>query len=292
MYPANLFALFPPFPHEDKVFVAMSFDPAFELRWRDVIAPAIRDIKVNDVSLEPHRVDVRKVSDSILTEILTGVSRYRVVLGDITSTGKVGTKAIRNSNVMYEIGIAHAVRLPEEVVLFRSDSDDLLFDLANIRVNTYDPDGAPDAAKEQVRDVIIETLREIDLKRHFAVRRAAEALDYPSWNLLTQAFASDGVKHPAMRTMGQILSNTARALAIARLLDLGALSTKYLQITPEILKGMAEAPEEELLRYTITPFGKAVIEEGMNRMGLFSPEMQEVLEQAASDGTNQPQEPA
>jgi len=74
MYPANYFVLFPPFPRENKVFIAMSFDQRFEDRWTRVIGPAIRNIRVNDVPLEPHRVDIRQVSDSILTEILAGIT--------------------------------------------------------------------------------------------------------------------------------------------------------------------------------------------------------------------------
>jgi hypothetical protein len=39
MYPANYFGLFPPFPRENTVFVAMSFDPRFQTRWSNVIVP-------------------------------------------------------------------------------------------------------------------------------------------------------------------------------------------------------------------------------------------------------------
>ena len=47
---------------------------------------------------------------------------------------------------MHEIGIAQAVRLSKEVILFISDDDELLFELMNIRVNKYDPDNKPDEA--------------------------------------------------------------------------------------------------------------------------------------------------
>jgi hypothetical protein len=63
MYPATFFHLFPPFPRDDKIFVAMSFDRDFDGRWNDVIIPAIRSVEVGGKNLEPHRVDARKVSD-------------------------------------------------------------------------------------------------------------------------------------------------------------------------------------------------------------------------------------
>lgn len=186
MYPANFFGLFPPFPREETVFVAMSFDPRFDQRWSEVIAPAISDVQRNGKSLKPIRVDTRRISDSILTEILSGITTSRLILADITKMGDIDGRPIRNGNVMYEVGIAHAVRLPEEVLLLRSVSNSLLFDLANVRVNHYAPDEEPNEAKSLMSNSIVETMRELDLSRHLAVGKAAESLDLPSWWLLAQ----------------------------------------------------------------------------------------------------------
>ena len=76
----------------------------FNKRWESVIAPAIQSVEKNDVSLEPYRVDISRVSDSILTEILTDISRSLVIFADVTSLGKIENKPIRNGNVMYEVG--------------------------------------------------------------------------------------------------------------------------------------------------------------------------------------------
>src|SRR5262245_50584462 len=114
MYPYQYFSLFPSFPRENKVFVAMSFRSLFNKRWESVISPAIKKVQRNNIPLEPHRVDSRRVSDSILTEILTGISSALVIFADISSLGTIEDKPIRNGNVMYEIGLAHATRLPEE----------------------------------------------------------------------------------------------------------------------------------------------------------------------------------
>ena len=62
--------------------------------------------------------------------------------------GTVNGHPMRNDNVLYEVGLAHAARLPAEVVLFRSDRDQLMVDVVNIRVNSYDPDRDPGAARE------------------------------------------------------------------------------------------------------------------------------------------------
>lgn len=270
MYPANFFGLFPPFPREKKVFVAMSFDETFQRRWHEVIRPAVSEIELDGVSLEPVRVDVRRISDSIVTEILQGIAHHLVVFADVTTIAYVGDKPIRNANVLYEVGLAHAIRLPEEVILFRSDEDQLIFDITNVRVNSYDPDTDPSTARDLVIDSITNALNEVDLKRHLSVRRAAESLDYPSWMVLAEA-QHGCVTHPVMRTMGQAISNASRARAIERLLDLGALKTEYLQVTHELLKSSGYKTTENFLGHHTTPFGNAIFEEGTAR--ILSPEI-------------------
>jgi hypothetical protein len=281
MYPSAFFGLFPPFPRDERVFVAMSFDDRFGPRWHDVIAPAVRAIRVNETPLDPHRVDLRKVGDSILTEILEGITRCRVFLADITAIDQSGERAIRNANVMYEVGLAHAVRQPEEVLLFRSDDHELLFDITNVRVQQYDPDGSPESARKVITDTIIESLREVDLKKSLAVRRAAESLDFHSWIALFEAQGRP-FHHPALRTMGQALGNLARAQGIARLLEVGALQAEFVPLTSQLLNDDS-GPAERLVKYKITPFGSAVVDYGFNQLGLFSPENRQLLEQKFGD---------
>jgi hypothetical protein len=44
MYPHDVFNLFPPFPRDERVFVAMSFDKRCDYRWENVIVPAINEV--------------------------------------------------------------------------------------------------------------------------------------------------------------------------------------------------------------------------------------------------------
>ena len=256
----------------------MSFDPRFTHRWSKVIGPAIRNVQVNGKNLEPLRVDASRISESILTEILSGITNSRVVLADVTTLSHLEGRPVRNGNVMYEVGIAHAVRLPEEVLLFRSDSDPLLFDVANVRVNHYAPDEQPEEAKSLISDSIIAALRELDLRRHLAVRRAAESLDFPSWWLLVETQSGQGVTHPETRTMGQALGNASRVAAIGRLLEIGAIRTSYLALTPEKFAELKDSRDVPILTYECTEYGAAVFREGLRRMGISSPDMLAVLE--------------
>lgn len=258
----------------------MSFHSRFDARWRNVLVPAVRHVVVNGTPLEPHRVDLRKASDSVLTEILEGIARCRFFLADITVVGELDGRPVRNGNVLYEIGLAHATRLPEEVALLRSDHQELLFDVMNVRVLEYDPDGAPAAAQTLVSDAIVQSLRELDLARSLSVRRAAESLDVHSWFLLLEAHAAGQLHHPPVRTMRDALGGITRRQAIDRLLETGAFRAEIVKLTPELLAGPPEPPIERLVAYKVTEFGATVARYGMKELGFESPELQRLLEEA------------
>ena len=276
MYPLNVFSLFPPFPRENKVFVAMSFDKEFDKRWEDVIKQGVEEISTNGPPLEAYRVDIGKGSDSITSEILLGISNCRLFLADITTIGKLGNNLIRNGNVMYEVGIAQAVRLPAEVILFRSDDDPLLFDMVTNRVNYYNPDNEPEEAKQKVKDAIISTSNEINLQKHLSVKQAVDSLDYS--DLLTLIFSSiSDLNHPLTRTVKDALNNIDKINSIKRLLELGILNTQYKQLTFEVFNEFKDKPFNNILSYKITPFGKVVFEEFISRLNITLTELEQMM---------------
>ncbi len=277
MFPSTYLSLFPAFPKNNRVFVAMSFDSRFDHRYSSVIEPALRRIEVDGQSLEPYRVNTRTISDSILTEILSGISSSRLVFADVSTIEKVGDRAIRNGNVMYEVGIAHAVRQPEEVLLFRSDDDQILFDVANVRINSYAPEDAPDDARERITKSAINSLEELDLKKNLAIQQASDTLDNPSWMLLAEVQAGKNISHPEMRTIKQILGTASRVASIQRLLDIGAIKASYLTVTPETYEKL-KTTTGNLLSYECTTFGSVLFNEGVRRIGLNNPKLAELLE--------------
>ena len=283
MYPNTYLSLFPPFPRDNRVFVAMSFHPRFDARWQDVLVPAVRRVTVGGSALDPHRVDLRKASDSVLTEILEGISRCRFFLADITVIGELDGRPVRNANVLYEVGLAHATRLPEEVALLRSDNRELLFDVMNVRVLEYDPDGDPKAAQNLVADAIVQSLKELDLRKSLSVRRVVESLDVHSWFLLLEAASVGVVHHPPVKTMRDALGGATRRQAIDRLLETGTLRAEIVKLTPELL-AQADKPFEELVAYQVTELGRAVAQYGARELGFESPEVQRLLEEASGSG--------
>lgn len=267
MYPADYYGLFPPFAYDETVFVAMSFDERFTPRYDKVISAAI-----DDVGLKPTVVRVGKVSDSILTKILEGIGRSRLVFADISSmpTDSLSAIPFRNGNVMYELGIAHAIRLPCEVVTFRSDNDPLLFDVLNVRVNRYDPDRAPKEARGQVADAIRDALSETDLRKAATVRRATDALDYAALAALTSTPEAVVVgKRLGIAEWHHVLPAVARSQegygATRRLLELGLLKTEYKTAKLPRRSGAAldwqARPIGEVLQPRLTRLGEAVLME-------------------------------
>ena len=271
MYPCTFYNLFPPFPRDNHVFVAMPFSEKFTHRWETVIKPAVEAISLPDFSgeryLKAYRVDQRVVSDSIITEIISSIGNCRLFFADVSVVGYLKKDRliqnekghpIRNENVLYEVGIAHSRRLAEEVVLFRSDNDPLMFDLANVRVNHYDPDGDPEEAIRLVKQALESAIKEIDLQRHFSVQQAVDSLSLDCRQLLLNwgfkgkklmVYPFKGMDHKYGTAPIVERSNTVR-----HLLDLGVLGARY----PEI-EGSSREGDEIKDEYLITPFGKVVI---------------------------------
>jgi len=265
MYPQTYLSLFPPFPRDERVFVAMSFDNRFSARWTDVLVPAIRSMtSPTGTRLEPHRVDLRQASDSIITEIVDGIARCRFFIADVTTMGLLDGREVRNGNVMYEVGIAHAARLPEEVLLLRSDNDDIPFDVRGIRIVSYSPDSDPTGSIATVVNAVAQSQRELDQRRSLAVRDLAHALDVHGWLLLLEAAAGREVFHPETRNMGDVLGGAPRREALSKLLSAGLLSVRIRRLT----QATAARPVGELFPYVVTEFGRAVARYGRTVMGL------------------------
>ncbi len=248
MYPGYHFLLFPPFPRNNNVFVAMSFDDAFQERWRSILKPAIEE-----VGLEPYRIDAGKISNSIMHEILDGIGQAKLFLADISSVAH-----IRNGNVMYEVGIAHATRLPEEVILFRNDHDSLPFDVQGININSYDPYTNPTVAKGAVKQALREAMAEVNLGKNRAVERAIQSLDAGTYYTLFFLLASMEEKKE-YKGKDFLPKGVSYYSTITRLQELGLISTKFLSME-EIGEVMGESDEvpEEIAQYSLTYFGKVV----------------------------------
>jgi len=204
-----------------QVFVAMSYSPRYEARYREVIEPAIRSLQIDKVSLEPYRVDISKSGDSILTDISDGIAHCRLVLADVSSVGRdaVTGDPYRNANVMYEVGLALACRQPSDVLLVRDDHDRFLFDVSTVpHVTIAFAEVA--TARQQVHDELLARLKEQTFVTDARVELAIATLSAEEIILLKRMREYDSSTVWAREVKG--IANWY-AIATSRLLDKGLI---------------------------------------------------------------------
>lgn len=166
-----------------QIFVAMSFHGNYAPRFQRVIEPAIKNILLDGVPFTAYRVDNSKTGDSILTDIMDGIAHSRLVLADVSTMArdpKTGY-AYRNGNVMYEVGLALACRLPSDVLLIRDDQDkDFLFDVSTIPHLTINFSNIP-SAMSILCQKLLERLKEQNFALDARIQTALASLNHEEW---------------------------------------------------------------------------------------------------------------
>ncbi len=172
MYPKIYIDLFRSFPRNPEVFVAMPFKHEFEGRWSRIYRPAIKAC-----NLKPFRVKESVKGDSIPAEIVDHIGQAKLILADISDEFYKNDRTYPNPNVMYEVGIAHAVRLPEEVIIVRDNTSKAApFDIKHIRWNSFDP-ADPVKTIGIIKKLIKRAEKEIDFIKDQTITKAMHLLD-------------------------------------------------------------------------------------------------------------------
>lgn len=267
MYPKFYTDLFREFPRTPEVFVAMPFKE-FEERWSLIFKPAIQSF-----DLKPYRVKEPFVSDSIPVDIIDSINRAMFLLFDISNEE---TKK-PNPNVMYELGIAHATRLPQEVIIIRDNySKSTPFDVNHIRWNDIFPKNVKRSITI-IQKLIKNANKEIDLMKDKMIKKTFNALDPEMIEflaILKKSYESIGKKYinrgfdlspfdPDRKGLFGLVTKDCseeKLREIARyLINLGILkSARPIPLSERIYGGTAE--------YFLTEMGKVVI----NKIPIFS----------------------
>jgi len=167
MYPKHFMEQFWQGEPYNKLFVAMSFRPSFDSRFFDIIDPAAREAGFESA----YRADEWRDSNAITTKIIDGIANSRMVLCDLSDE----VQGHVNGNVLYETGIAQAIREPHSVILIRDqDPEKADFDVRGFKINRP-PDGK--LTKPWLVDVLKGALGEIDWARSKRIEAIAHSLD-------------------------------------------------------------------------------------------------------------------
>jgi hypothetical protein len=109
-------------------FVVMPFKASFSDEVYVEIGSALKDLGITC-----HRADEDIHGGVVMTDVLRGLAEAELVIAELTGN---------NPNVLYELGIAHAVRCETSVLLITQDIEKVPFDLKHYRLLSYEL-GAP-----------------------------------------------------------------------------------------------------------------------------------------------------
>lgn len=104
-----------------KAFVLMPFDDDFDAVYLGLIEPPLKE-----AGFDITRADLSINQQQILKDIVNGLATADLVVVDVSGL---------NGNVMYELGLAHA--MGRRTVMITRDIDELPFDLQAYRANEY-----------------------------------------------------------------------------------------------------------------------------------------------------------
>ncbi len=222
MYPREYFDTYWRGDLKNEVFVIMSFAPEFQPVWEQAIRPAIE--VDTDGSPFAHRVDATVLAGSIITEILDGIAHAKLVFADISVCTSGRWKGQRNGNAMYELGLAHGLRRPQELVVVRSDYEEINFDIAAIKIQDYDLSYLP-GARRRFSQLLNDGLKQIDQVKHLKVTQAVDTLDADTLSLMVSQRKGEYFSVTSPKTMGDVMSQTAAGTkdAVRHMLSLGVI---------------------------------------------------------------------
>lgn len=134
MYAKFFFERFWEGEQRNELFVCMPFHDAFDSRFKDIIVPSSKEAGFNNAV----RVKEDVEGSVVMTKILDGIANSKMVLIDFTDDPKSPCIHSRhvNGNVLYESGIAHAMREPSAIVMIRDqDPSTADFDVRGLTIN-------------------------------------------------------------------------------------------------------------------------------------------------------------
>lgn len=104
------------------VFVLMPFRDPFDKYYKSIIKPAIEE-----AGMLALRADEIFGPTEIVNDIWKAINKAEIVVAELTT---------RNPNVMYELGLSHAIG--KHVIMLSQSIDDIPFDLRSLRCILYD----------------------------------------------------------------------------------------------------------------------------------------------------------
>ncbi len=161
---------------ENACFVAMPFSPLFQIEYEKIILPALTELNVQCV-----RGDEIYSKQRIVDDIWNSIKKSRFLLAELTG---------KNPNVLYEIGLAHAIGKP--VIIITRNADDVPFDLKALRYLFYDVNEPfwGESLKVGIQNLVRKVLENPSIENYLE-GITSSVVKYPKLDLTKKAIATE-----------------------------------------------------------------------------------------------------
>ncbi|NOQ26694.1 MAG: hypothetical protein GQ564_15145 [Bacteroidales bacterium] len=150
---------------KNSCFVVMPFNSLYQSEYENIILPAL-----NELNIECIRGDEIYSKQRIMDDIWLSIRNCRFVLAELTG---------RNPNVLYEVGLAHAIGKP--VIVITRNGEDVPFDLKDLRYLYYDVNDPfwGDNLKKGIKSLVSKVLENPDLEKYLEGISKSPSIAYP-----------------------------------------------------------------------------------------------------------------
>jgi hypothetical protein len=150
---------------QNTCFVVMPFSPIYQSEYENIIKPALTELNITCV-----RGDEIYSKQRIMDDIWSSIRNCRFVLAELTG---------RNPNVLYEIGLAHAIGKP--VIIITRNGDDVPFDLKDLRYLYYDVNEPfwGENLKKGISSLVQKLIESPDLEKYLEGITKPKPINYP-----------------------------------------------------------------------------------------------------------------
>jgi len=210
----------------DVLYVFMSFSELYNQKF-----DLIKEVAKDHFRERADRADCSEGSNVIMTDVMNGIANSKMLLFDLSDDSKhdQNCKEKTCQNVLYELGIAHSIREPEDIILIRKKSDiKVPFDIFDVRRDQYEGELDPSWLKEKIE----RALKNQEWHKSKRVVAAIKSLDPYAAEILNEFgrypernsnFNLQQVIDTLLMFKGLVMSYAEATTTLGRLVDLGII---------------------------------------------------------------------
>src|SRR3989344_6371204 len=150
MYPKHFFERFWESEQKNQLFVGLPFDNEVNNTF-NVINETAKELGFE----KAFRVGLETEANSINDRIFDAIANSKILIFDLSDDTRTGQI---NHNVIYELGIANAIREPFDIVLIKKQNKDKLklpFDIQGLHINFFEDK----ITEEFIKNIIDSTMQ-------------------------------------------------------------------------------------------------------------------------------------